>query len=379
MRIAINTRFAWYGYEEGYGRFTRGLCSRLPTACPADEFLFLDDRRPAGLLSGAPHVRQRVVGLPARHPLLWKLWYDWSLPMVFRGEQPDVFFSPDGMCSLRTSVPQVVAIHDLSFLQDDRFMPWSHRQYHKTYTPLFVQQAQRVVTVSTFSQEDIHRRYPFSKGKVDVVYNAADPSFQPMSWDARAAFREAFTNGQEYFLYVGSVHPRKNLIGLLRAFSIFKKRQQSNMLLLLAGRMAWKNQAFEQALSNFRYRHDVRVLGYVPNEQMPALVGSAYALVYPSLWEGFGIPVLEAMQAGVPVLCSDNSSLPEVAGEAGLYFDPMLPEEMGDRLLRIYRDEGLRTKMVRQGLERARQFSWESSVRRLREVLAAAAGQAVIP
>jgi glycosyltransferase involved in cell wall biosynthesis len=374
MRIAINTRFAWYGYEEGYGRFTRELSSRLPHAAPDDEFLFLDDRSHAGCLSDAPNLRQRTLGPPARHPLLWKLWYDLRVPSALQQGRADVFFSPDGICSLHTSVPQVVAIHDLAFLRDNSYLPALQRLYYKVYTPEFIRRARKVVTVSECSREDIHRHYPFARGKVEVVYNAADPSFAPMSWEERAAYREALTEGREYFLYVGSVHPRKNLVNLLRAFSLFKKRQRSNMLLLVAGRMAWRNGEFEQALSTFRHRHDVRLMGYVPRDHMPGLVASAYALVYPSLWEGFGIPVLEAMQSGVPVVCSGNSSLPEVAGEAGLYFDPLQPEEMGRQLSLIYRDEALRSAMVARGLERAQRFSWDESARRLLAILHQAAG-----
>lgn len=379
MRIAINTRFAWYGYQEGYGRFTRELCSRLPPAGPDDDFLYLDDRRHEGSLSDAPNLRQRTLGPPARHPLLWKLWYDLRVPSVLRRERADVFFSPDGICSLQSSVPQVVAIHDLAFLRDASYLPWSQYLYYKAYTPRFIRQARKVVTVSECSREDIHRRYPFSRGKVEVVYNAADPVFVPLAWEDRVAFREAWTEGREYFLCVGSLHPRKNLLNLLRAFSLFKKRQRSNMLLVLAGRPGWRNGEFERALATYRHRHDVRLMGYVPKERMPALMASAYALVYPSLWEGFGIPLLEAMQSGVPVVCSGNSSFPEVAGDAGLYFDPLQPEDMGGRLSLVYRDETLRSAMIAGGLERCRRFSWDDSARRMLALLHEAAGQDPIP
>jgi glycosyltransferase involved in cell wall biosynthesis len=374
MHIAINTRFAWYGYQEGYGRFTREVCSRLPGLAPEDAFLYLDDRPHAGRLSDAPNLRQRSIGPPARHPLLWKLWYDLRLPAVLRRERAEVLFSPDGICSLHTSVPQVVAIHDLAFLRDSSYLPAAQYQYYKWHTPRFIRQARRVVTVSACSRDDIHRHYPFAVGKVEVVPNAADPAFRPMGWEERSAFREAHTEGREYFLCVGSVHPRKNLVNLLRAFSVFKRRQRSNMLLLVAGRMAWRNGEFERMLSTFRYRHDVRLLGYVPQERMAGLMASAWALVYPSLWEGFGIPVLEAMQSGVPVVCSGNSSLPEVAADAGLYFDPLQPEDMGRQLSLVFRDEALRARMVARGLELARGYSWDTSARRLLAILREAAG-----
>jgi glycosyltransferase involved in cell wall biosynthesis len=184
---------------------------------------------------------------------------------------------------------------------------------------------------------------------------------------------DRYADGCAYFVVVGSIHPRKNLINLLKGFSIFKKRQRSNMKLVITGRLAWQHGDFEEMLSRYAYRSDVRLTGYLPSEDMPTVVGGAYALVYPSLWEGYGIPVLEAMQAGVPVLCSGNSAMPEVAGEAGLFFDPLLPEDIAAQLSRVYKDEPGRSVMIRRGLERASAFRWEDSALRVSEILREAA------
>ena len=145
------------------------------------------------------------------------------------------------------------------------------------------------------------------------------------------------------------------------------------MLLVIAGRMAWHNDEFATALSTFKSRHDVKLTGYVPAASLSMMMASAYALVYPSLWEGFGIPVLEAMQSGVPVLCSGNTSMPEVAGDAALYFDPLQPEEMGMQLERVFKDEPGRDIMIQRGLERAKAFNWDKSAKTTREILAEAA------
>ena len=217
------------------------------------------------------------------------------------------------------------------------------------------------------------------KDKIEVVYNAADPSFRPLGWSEKEAWKDQFTEGREYFLYVGSIHPRKNLINLLKAFSGFKKRQKTNMKLVIAGRIAWQSEAFTSALATFKFRDDVILTGFLPQEQLLSLMGSAYALVYPSLWEGFGMPVLEAMQSGVPVLCSRNSSLPEIAGNAGLYFDPLDAEEMGKQLALVYKDEQARGRMIEQGLERAASFSWAKSCKQVREILQDAATGKINP
>lgn len=373
MRIVVNTRFANYGYVEGFGRFIQEVGGRLVATHSDDQYLFVHDRPLPWDEPVFPNLERFTLGPPARHPLLWKYWYDHRIPSFLRRQRADVFFSPDGICSLHTSVPQVLAIHDLAFLHYPALMPRIQQWFYAHYTPLFIRKARKVITVSEFSRQDILRHYPFAKGKVEVVHNAADSSFKPLSWEERGSWKEGFSEGKEYFLCVGSIHPRKNLINLLKAFSRFKKRQRSNMLLVIAGRMAWHNDEFATALSTFKYRHDVKLTGYVPAASLSMMMASAYALVYPSLWEGFGIPVLEAMQSGVPVLCSGNTSLPEVAGDAALYFDPLQPEEMGMQLERVFKDEPGRDIMIQRGLERAKAFNWDKSAKTTREILAEAA------
>ena len=373
MRIAVNTRFAHYGYEEGYGRFTREIARRLVDLDPGDRLLFLNDRPVAEPLYAGPGAETQSFGPPARHPLLWRYWYDWRVPSRLRSFGADVFFSPDGICSLRTRVPQVLAIHDLAYLHFPGQMPAAQRRFYLERTPDFIRKAARVVTVSEFSRNDIHRHYPFSVGKVEVVYNATGGLFRPMGWEERRDWKDRHTGGREYFVTVGSIHPRKNLVNLLKAFSLFKRRHRTNMMLLIAGRLAWQHEDFQEALSSFRFRDDVRLTGYLPASELASTVGAAYALVYPSLWEGFGIPVLEAMRSGVPVLCSGNSAMPEVAGEAALYFDPLQPEDIAQQMSRMFRDESERDALTRLGLSRSEAFNWDASAVRVRQVLADAA------
>lgn len=373
MRVVINTRFSNYAYEEGYGRFTREIAGRLATSGGADEYVFVYDRPLKTGLSDGKRLSAHVLGPPARHPLLWKFWYDIRIPAFLRRQRADVFLSPDGLCSLRTKVPQVMVIHDLAFLHFPAFLPKWQQAYLAWHTPACIRKAARVVTVSEHARADILRHYPFAQGKIEVVHNAAEPIFQPVDWAVRQQAMDRFADGCAYFVVVGSIHPRKNLINLLKGFSIFKKRQRSNMKLVITGRLAWQHGDFEEMLSRYAYRSDVRLTGYLPSAEMPLVVGGAYALVYPSLWEGFGIPVLEAMQSGVPVLCSDNSAMPEVAGEAALFFDPLQPEDIALQLSRVYKDEPGRSVMIRRGLERASAFRWEDSALRVSEILREAA------
>jgi glycosyltransferase involved in cell wall biosynthesis len=375
MRIAINTRFGAYDYQEGYGRFTREISYGLAAANKDDEYYFLYDKPfPSNKLSFS-NVKQIVAGPPARHPLLWKYWYDLRIPRLLKKHKADIFFSPDGICSLHTKVPQVLAIHDLAFLHYPQYLPKTQQWFYQHYTPAFIRKAKKIITVSSFSRSDLIKQYPFAKDKIEVVYNAADPAFRPFTWTEKESWKDSFTEGREYFLYVGSVHPRKNLINLLKAFSGFKKRQKTNMQLVIAGRLAWQHEDFTKALSTFKFRNDVKLTGYVPPEDLVKLMGAAYALIYPSVWEGFGMPVLEAMQAGVPVLCSGTSALPEIAADAALFFDPLKSEDIGLQMAHVYKDEQARSLMIERGLTRAASFSWSQSCQQVREIIQDAASR----
>jgi glycosyltransferase involved in cell wall biosynthesis len=160
-------------------------------------------------------------------------------------------------------------------------------------------------------------------------------------------------------VYAGAIHPRKNLLHLLKAFSIFKKRQQSDWKLVLAGRLAWHYENFLESLKSYKYRDDVVLTGYIEENELVNIIGSAYALVYPSVWEGFGVPVLEAMRCHVPVVTSSGSAMQEIADDAALYADPADYAEIADKMMLLYKDESLRAEMIEKGKMREREFSWD--------------------
>jgi len=194
-----------------------------------------------------------------------------------------------------------------------------------------------------------------------VVYSAAREIFEPATSEVKDRMKKKYTGGKEYFVYAGAIHPRKNLVGLLKAFSVFKKRQQSNMKLVLAGRLAWKYESFTKKLETYKYKEDVVMTGYLEEKELVSLIGASYAMVYPSSWEGFGVPVLEAMLCEVPVITSSNTSMEEVAGGAALLADPQNAAEIGEQMMRIYKDENLRKVLIKKGIENAKRYSWDKT------------------
>ena len=360
MVIAVNTRFLIKNELEGCGYFIQETFRLLTAFYPEHQFYFLFDRPYSQQFIFSDNVHPLVVPPPARVPVLWKIWYDVRIPSVLKQIKADVFVSPDGFCSLTTKVPQCMVVHDLAFLHHPSSYKPLHVLYLRHFMPRFLKKASSIVTVSEFSKQDIQSKYSVDPSRITVVYNGTREIFNKQI-NNRELVKIKYAQGSEYFLYAGAIQPRKNLINLLKAFSIFKKRQQSNMKLVLAGRLAWKNDEFLRLLKTYKYRHDVVLTGYLPDPELSDIMHSAYALVYPSVFEGFGVPVLEAMKSEVPVLTSSGTSMNETAGAAGLYFDPHNYNDIADKMMMIYKDEDLRLEMIKKGTIRADDFSWKNT------------------
>ncbi|TMI78980.1 MAG: glycosyltransferase family 4 protein, partial [Bacteroidetes bacterium] len=254
---------------------------------------------------------------------------------------------------------QCLVLHDLAFVHYPAHIRKSHYIFYKRYVPKFVKKAKAIATVSEFSKRDIVDHYKVDPDKIDVVYSAAKDIFKPVSAAVKEQVKNQYTDGKEYFLYIGAIHPRKNLVNLLKAFSVFKKRQKSSFNLVLAGRLAWKYDSFIQNLKRYKYRDDVIMLGYLSEDELVKITGSGYALVYPSLLEGFGVPVIEAMKCCVPVVTSSHSSMEEIAGDAALYADANDPDDIADKMMLVYKDEKLRDHLIRKGDAIAKKYSWQ--------------------
>ncbi|MCF8448354.1 MAG: glycosyltransferase family 4 protein [Taibaiella sp.] len=365
MRIAVNTRLLLKGKLEGIGWFTYQTLERMVRQHPEHEFFFFFDRPYDPQFVFAPNVTPVVVHPQARHPILFYIWFEWSLPLLLRKYKIDLFLSTDGYMSLSTKVPTCLAIHDLAFEHYPEHFVMSHKLYWRHYSPLFAKKARRIATVSTFSKEDISTHYGISPEQIDVVYNGAHDEYKPLNIDERKAVQEKYADGCEYFVFAGALHPRKNIVNLLKAFVIFKKRQPTNMKLLIVGRPAWKYEEVDEMKQTMPYRKEVKWVGYMNVDELSKVIGGAYALVYASLFEGFGIPILEAMQCNVPAIVSNTSSMPEVAGDAALLVDPTSPDDIANKMHQIYKDEALRAKLIENAKEQVKKFNWQSSADKL--------------
>lgn len=369
MRIAVNTRFLQKNQLEGYGHFINEIFKIIVFNNPQHEFLFIFDRPFSEEFIYSKNITAKIVTPKARHALSFRYWYDIKVPIVLKKWKADVFVSLDGFCSVTTSVPQIVCIHDLAFLHYPKLIAKSHLWYYKLMTPKFLKKASKIVTVSQYSKNDIIKQYKIQENKIEVIYSGIRSKFCSINNAEREKTKQLFSNGEEYFLFVGGVHPRKNVMSLIKAFSIFKKWTKSNMKLLVIGRMAWQYSEIEEKLKTYKYRNDVELLGYADDTKLASIMSAAYVLVHPSFFEGFGSPIVEAFHSAVPVLTSNTSSMVEIADDAALLFDPNNIEDLAQQMILIYKDEKLKKQLIEKGIKRAKDFSWNKTANKLWECI----------
>lgn len=361
MKIAVNTRLLLKDRLEGIGWYSYQTLKLLVENHPEHEFIFIFDRPYDDSFIFGKNVTPVVVGPPARHPILFYLWLDWSVSFILKKYKADVFLSTDGFASLTTKVPTCLVIHDLAFEHYPQHNKTSHRLYLKRFTPKFARIAKRIVTVSEFSKKDIADRYAIPLEKIGVSNNAAHKEYIPLDWEQKEKIKNEYSDGCEYFVFAGALHPRKNVVNLLKAFIRFKKRNKSNMKLVIVGRFAWNYKEVVEMKEEMPFKEDVVWLGYLNVTELAQVIGAAYALVYASLFEGFGIPIIEAYQCKVPAIVSNTSSMPEVAGAGALIVNPQDYKDIADKMTLIYKDELLRSKLIEQGELQAAKFTWQKA------------------
>ena len=373
MKIAVNTRFLLPDKLEGIGWFTHEIVRRLVAWHPDWQFVFLFDRPFDAQFLYGPNVSGIVVPPPARHPVLWYLWFEWTLPVALRRCGADVFFSPDGFCSLSSAAKTLMVTHDLAHLHFPAEIPFAARHYYHYFVPRYLRHADSVVTVSEFTKADMIAQYGIAEDKISVSCNGCRDGFVPLPAEKKVLVREKYSSGQPYFLYIGAVHPRKNIHRLIQAFDRFKQATGAPVKLLIGGRFTWQTGAIRSAWEAAAHKEDIIFMGYVPETELPELTASALALTYVSLFEGFGVPLLEAMHCETPVLTSNVSSLPEVAGDAALKVDPEDIGQTAEAMKRLYEDEKLRETLVKAGRQQRVRYSWDGAAKVVEQAIMALA------
>lgn len=361
MRIAVNTRLLVKGKMDGIGWFTYETVRRIVATHPEHTFYLLFDRRPAPEFTRFGSNAVPVVLCPqARHPVLWWLFFEIAVPVALRHYHIDLYISPDGMMPLHTTVPTLSVIHDINFEHASDNLKPSHQRYMTHYFRRFAKAATRIATVSNYSRNDIAQTYGIDKNKIDVVYDGAHENYRPHSEEEKIIVRKRFTDGKPYLIFISTILKRKNLANLLLAFDKVKDNDQRGLKLVVVGGRAWWQDELAIAYDNMRHKNDVIMPGRVEPNELAALLSASEALVYPSFFEGFGIPILEAMYAETAVVCSNTTSMPEVGGDAVLYADPADYNDIAHAITML-NGPGVRENLIEKGRHQRTKYSWDNT------------------
>lgn len=358
MRIGINTRFLLSSKMEGFGWYTYEVVKRMVETHPEHEFVFFFDRPFDEKFVFGKNVTPVVLFPPARHPLLFVWWFEHSIRKALKKYQIDVFYSPDGYLSLKSPVPQIGVIHDLNFEHHPEDIPKSPLNYLRKYFPKFAKKATHILTVSDYSKQDIVKCYGISPSKITTAWNGASESFVPLSTEEIEATREEQTDGRPYFIFVGAIHPRKNVGRLIEAFGKFAQVNHE-IDLLIVGESLWSNKASSIPEVSEELKKRIRFSGHVSLNVLNKLMGAAFALAYIPYFEGFGIPLVEAMRCGIPIISGNLTCLPEVAGDAAIYVNPFDTDEVSKAMIYLASDEQKHAELASRSLERSTLFSWD--------------------
>lgn len=365
LKIAVNTRLLLTTNIDGIGWFTAETLKRITQQHPEHEFIFIFDRPFNSSLIFSSNIAPVIVPPQARHPLLYYIWFEHMIPRAIKKARADIFLSTDSHLSLSSDVPAILVMHDLNFEHYPKDLPWLVGQYYRYYVPKFAAHAARIATVSEFSRNDIISLYHIPPEKIDVIYSGAGELFVPLSLAEQLNVKTEFSGGRDYFLSIGALHPRKNLVNLLQAFDHFKESDGKGMKLLVVGAKYWWTDDMRNAYESMRYRDDVVFTGRLSSSDLRKVVASAFAQIYVSYFEGFGLPLVEAFYCDVPVITSNITSMPEIAGDAALLVDPFDHLSISSAMQQLANDENLRDKLIAKGRVRRAEFSWQKTSEKL--------------
>ncbi len=369
MRIAINTRFLLPTKMEGFGWYTYEVVKRLVENHPEHEFILFFDRKYEERFVFGKNATPVILNPPARHPLLFYIWFEHSVRRALKKYKADIFFSPDGYLSLKSDIKQIGVIHDINFEHNPQDIPKRMRNYLRSNFPKFAKKADHILTVSEYSKQDICSTYGIHQKNVTVAWNGASELFKPIPEKKQDTIRNKYTSGDPYLLFVGALHPRKNVDRLIQAFKIFKeKHPETKEKLVIVGEELFGNQ-----LGAFKIPDSIRpqivFTGHVSHEELAKIMGAAKIFTFVPYFEGFGIPLVEAMKCGTPILSADKTSLPEVAGEAALYCDPFDVQDIAEKLEQLALNNELMQKLSKLGLNRSKLFNWEKTAEAVWDVI----------
>ncbi len=366
MHIGIDVSSA-VNQRAGIGRYTRQLVKNLLRPDSEDYFslftFYGDEKGFSQDVGSAEKVEFKSKHYPGRffRFMLFAL-YATGLSPDFLVSPLDLFHSPDHVFPACKKIPTVLTIHDLAFLIYPENYTRINRRYLMAMIPKSVRNARKIITDADNTKKDLVRLLKVPEEKIHVIHPGIESRFRPMSKDNGTEIRARYYVPNDfYLLYVGTLEPRKNLANLIKAYYEIKNNKGIQHKLVICGAAGWLYQKLFKLVVELDLQNDIVFTGHIPDEHLPAVYSRAELLIYPSIYEGFGLPPLEAMACGIPVICSNTSSLPEVVGDAAILIDPYNIEKIAEAMIRVISDEDLKSELKEKGLKRAKAFTWEKT------------------
>ncbi len=375
-KVALNCWVLRNKKLDGIGYFTINALSNIIKSHPEIHFQVLCDKGFTENYFDYDNVTKHPIFPALRHPLLYVFYMEVILPFFLQKHKPDVFVSADGYLSLISSTPQIPVIYDINFEHNPQDIKFQNRVYYKFFFRRFAHKARRIATISEYSKNDIVDFYRIDPGKIDNVSCGINANFSPLTLSEVEETRRKWSNGIPYYFFVGSMHQRKNIKRLIEAFTMFKTHTRSAHKLLLAWTILWSKSEIEESYLSSTYKNDIIFTGRLSDEDLQKVLGAAFALSFVPIFEGFGLPIVEAMQCGIPVICSNVTSMPEVGGDAVLFVDPYNIESIARGMEKLYKNSELRTALIEKGNHQKMLFSWQRTAGLLWETIQKVMSQA---
>jgi glycosyltransferase involved in cell wall biosynthesis len=350
MIIAVNTTVVETNIFNNKSNFIIEVFKRIAQQNPQLQFIFIFDKAHNKDILFSKNITSIIVKSLSKNALTTKYWYNVKLPLALKKYKVDLVIQTAGLCSQTTKIPQILMIDSgADKLQTKHLAITKH-----------------IITSSFNLKNEIIATHQIDKNNISVVYGAANDTYKPLNYDEIMQTKDGFADGREYFLLIND----GNLITVVKAFSLFKKWQHSNMKLLVVGNFSGDSATWNK-LNTYKYRDDLVLLDNIHDTQLKKLIASAYCVVYPSLENGFDQPIIQSMQSGVPIITNNTQNTREIGGEATLYANSNSFEAVTEKMQLIYKDEILRSKLIKDGLQQATQFSWDKTASLMKEIILA--------
>lgn len=362
-KIAVNTRFLISNKLEGIGTYTHQILKRLVLEMPEVEFHFLFDRAYSNEFIYAKNVIPHIISPQARHPFLWYYWFENTVSKWLLKNKMDLFISPDSFMSLMSDTKTFLVMHDLAFEHYPEHVPFLVRKYYQYFFPKYARKAEHIFAVSNFTKQDIIEKYKIKEEKISIAYCGVSEVYQPIESNEQVIIRKQITDGEPYFICIGSLNPRKNIQRVILAFNLLKKENNTfeKHKLVIVGAKGWKINSLFEEIKNSKYTKDIILLGHLEPQELAKYLASSSALVFPSLFEGFGIPIVEALSCNVPVITANVSSTKEIGADVSLLVDPLNVESIKNAMAHFNQNFKQSSDVLKVATAKLKDYNWDKT------------------